>query len=162
MRKLKRLFIFILILGAAGAAAYYYFYKDVPGYKEARNLKLLAFTKEKISASVDVVCHNPNRMGLKLSRCDFDVFANGKEACKVKQNFASDIPAESDFTVPLTISFSPLKIFKPIDLLASGLQSLQSQKVDLKYKGDVFVSLVGQEIKIPVEFEENLPLKKAN
>lgn len=139
---------------------YFLLYKDYPYYKKMEQVRITSFTKDNITVKANVVCHNPNGVEVRLAGCDFKVKANGKHVSDVDQRFTTTVGAESDFTVPLTVSFSPRKIFKPKDLLGMAFISLKSKQLHMDYEGTVEVGLAGEDISIPVEYSEDIAFKK--
>ena len=146
-----------LIVGAF--VAYKLIYKDYPYYKTMKAVRVTQFTKDKISVSADVICFNPNKIGCHLAACDFEVYANGVKVSNVKQTLGTNVGPAAEFSIPLKVSFSPTKIFKPMDLLGAALNGLKSRSVKLRYLGTVDVGFAGQNIPIEVDYSESIPLE---
>ena len=143
-------------------ALYFLLYEDIPYYKKMEKVRISNFSKNDITVTADVVCHNPNGVEVRLAGVDFKVKANGKHVSDVDQRFETTIGAKSDFRVPLTVSFSPKKIFKAKDLLGMAFTSLKSKAIHMDYEGTVLVGLAGENIEIPVEYSEDISLKKGS
>lgn len=159
MKKSIKIFgigIAVLVIGAI--AAYFFLYKDYPYYKTMRAVRVTSFTKDKIAVSADVICFNPNKIGCRLASCDFEVFANGIKVSEVKQTLGTNVGPDTEFTIPLKISFNPIKIFKPTELLGAAISGLKSKSIDMRYLGSVSVGLAGQDIPIAVDYSESIPL----
>ena len=160
MKKTFRfLIIAVILLGAGAFAAYHFLYEDYPYFEKLRKVRVTQFTAQNIRVTADVVCFNPNKVGAILSDCDFDVYANGKMVSHVHQNGGAAIKADSEFFIPLTVNFSPKKVFKLKDLLGPGLATLKKKSITLRYQGTVKVALAGNDISIPVDYEDDYPLK---
>jgi LEA14-like dessication related protein len=158
-KSLRFIVIAVVLLGAGAFAAYYFLYQDYPYFQKLRKVRVTQFTAKNIRVTADVVCYNPNKVGAKLSDSDFDVYANGKLVSHVKQSGGAMIGADSEFVVPLVVNFSPKKVFKIKDLIGPGLATLRKKSITLRYKGEVKVALAGQDIGIPVDYEDDYPLK---
>lgn len=158
-KKIKIGLISIGALIAVIVALYFLLYEDIPYYKKMEQVRVSSFTKDNITVKANVICHNPNGVEVRLAGCDFKVKANGKHVSDVDQRFTTTVGAKSDFTVPLTVSFSPRKVFKAKDLIGMALISLKSKKIHMDYEGTVDVGLAGEEIVIPVEYSEDIALK---
>lgn len=141
------------------AGLYLLIYRGIPYYKTSKNFQVTKFTKDRIQVGVDVICYNPNNIAIRLSNCAFDVYANGKFAAKVNQKYGTTVAAASEFKVPLKVGFSPLKVFKARDLLGATFLSLKSKKIDLRFDGNVVVTVAGKDIEIDVDFADYLALK---
>lgn len=149
--------VFVVVIGAL--VAYFFLYEDYPYFKQLRNVRVTEFTAKNIRVTADVICFNPNQLGGVLSDSDFDIYANGKKVSHVHQHGGAKIPADHEFKIPLTVNFSPQKVFKAKDLLGPGLLLLKKKTVVLRYKGTVKVALAKNDISIPIDCEDNYPLK---
>lgn len=158
-KKLKISLITGVVLLIGFAALYFLLYEDIPYYKSMEKVRIEKFTSSGIQVKANVICHNPNSVEVKLSGFDFKIAANGKQVAVAKQVISSTISADSDFTIPLTVSFSPKKLFKLKDLLGVAFASLKSKAIHMKYDGTVTVQLLGEDIAIPVEYEEDISFK---
>ncbi len=158
-KSFKIIAIVIPALAIGVIVAYNFLYKDYPYYKTVKAVRVTGFTKDKIKVSANVVCYNPNKLGCRLTSCDFDIFANGVKVSDVKQNIGTNVAPISEFVIPLKIGFSPKKIFKPIELLGAAINGLKSKSLKLRYLGTVNVGLAGTEIPIEVDYSESIPLK---
>lgn len=158
-RKLKIAGIALGTLAVLLVGAYFLLYRGIPYFQKMEKTRITQFTKERIKISSDVVCFNPNHVSVRLADCDFDVYANGVMVAEVKQKFGTTVGADSEFRIPLNISFSPLKLFKARDLIGASFSSLKSKRIDLRYDGTVTVGLVGQDISIGVDVEDWVALK---
>ena len=159
-KKLKYAALGVVALVGVAIGLYFLRYKDYPYYKKMERLRVTNFTKDNITVTGNVICHNPNGVEVRLAGADFDVEANGKLVTEVHQTFQSTIAAESDFTVPIKASFSPKKIFKLKDLLGAAFTSLKSKAIHMRYNGVVHVGLLGEDVEIEVDYEEDIPLKE--
>ena len=158
-KKLKRsVFAGIGLLGLA-VGLYFLLYKSDPYFKKMEKLKVKTFTKDAIAITADVVCHNPNSVEVRLASTDFQVKANGKHVSDIHQTLGTTIPAESDFRLPLSVTFSPRKIFKLKDLLGVAFTSLKKKSIKMDYEGVVKVGVMGTEMAIPVEYSESIALR---
>lgn len=158
-KKIKIGLISVLALAGVAVALYFMLYEDYPYYKKMERLRVTNFTKDNITVTGDVICHNPNSVEVRLAGADFKVQANGKHVSDVHQTIGSTIPADSDFKVPIKVSFSPKKIFKLKDLLGVAFTSLKSKALHMRYDGVVHVGLLGEDIEIPVEYEDDISFK---
>ena len=132
---------------------------EKPTFKKLENIKFNSLSIKKpysVKLNADAIFNNPNSVGAKITAMDFDVFINGIKTTHIKQDVATKILAQSDFTLPI-ICTVPLKdIFK--DLKITDL--LKSQKIQYQMTGYLTINLAGVPVKVPfdVEGEEKLRL----
>jgi LEA14-like dessication related protein len=161
MKKTFRFLILgILVTGVGLFAAYYFLYDDYPYFKTLRKVRVTQFTAQNIRVTADVVCFNPNKVGAVVTDSDFDVYANGKLVSHIKQGGGAKIGADSEFSIPLVVNFSPKTIFKPMDLIGVAFISLRKKTISLRYDGVVKVALAANEVSIEVDYEDEYPLKE--
>jgi LEA14-like dessication related protein len=159
MKKTVRLIMIAVVVLSAGLyAAYYFLYQDYPYFQTLRKVKVTEFTAKNIRVTADVVCFNPNKVGATVSDSEFDVYANGKLVSHVKQGGGAKIVADGEFIIPVVVNFSPAKVFQPKDLIGVGFLALKNQNMELRYNGEVKVALAGQDISIPVDYQDDYPL----
>jgi|GEM_PF-6903396 len=159
-KRLRKILIPLGALTVIAVALFFLLYEDLPYYERMEKVRISSFTKDNITVKADVICHNPNGVEIKLSGCDFKVKANGKHVSDVSQRFATTVGAKSDFTVPLTIQFSPRKVFKPKDLLGMAFISLKKKVLHMDYEGTVLVAVAGEDVSIPVDYSEDISFKQ--
>lgn len=125
-----------------------------PEFKSMENVKFQSVMLDK-SVSVNMIAqavlHNPNPVGVTITGMDFDLFADGKKVSKVTQNVAAEMPANSDFKLPLAFSIPLAEVFK--DFKPTIKQLMGKRTVNLKVVGHLKVK-AGVEIKIPVSYED--------
>lgn len=149
----------LLDIPVIAGIAILYLLHAYPEFKGMRNLKIDHVSKEKISVSAEVELYNPNRAACELQAMNIDCFANGKKVANVSQNFSARIAGQSHFQIPLNISFSPKEVFNLKDLLGSVISTLTTRKVDLEFRGNASVVVSGVTFPVPVDYEEELPVK---
>lgn len=158
-KRLRKILIPLGALTVIAVALFFLLYEDIPYYERMERVRISAFTKDKVTVTANVICHNPNGVEIRLSSCAFKVKANGKHVSDVSQPFGTTIGAKSDFTVPITVSFSPRKVFKPRDLLGMAFISLKKKVIEMDYEGEVIVAVAGEDISIPVDYSEDISFK---
>ena len=132
-----------------------------PEFQSVKNIELIEFTDKNVVINAEAVFHNPNVYTCTLENSDIDVMVNGINVGKAKQKESTAIPANANFTMPLQIQFPPSKIFKDKNSLINlALSALGGKKIDLQYKGSVTVSVLEIPFTIPIDYTDELNLKK--
>ena len=131
-----------------------------PEFVGMHNLRITSLSSDEISLEGTAVYHNPNRVSCTLISSDIQVTANNIDIGRIEQTLDSKIPAKSDFEVPIYLSFPPSKIFESGGLLSGILSVLGNGKVDIQYKGQFTLNVLGLDIPFPIDYEEEVPLKR--
>ena len=161
MKRRTKITIALVLAFMIGISIFYFVvYRDVPYYKGFKKPRITSFTTKQIAVTADVICFNPNKVSIKLTDSEFDVYANGKHVVETKQTYGTTISADSEFKIPLKISFSPIKVFKAKDLIGAAFLSLKKKRINLRYDGKVVVSVAGAPVEIRVDYEDYVALKK--
>lgn len=132
-----------------------------PKFKTVENLKITEFNDQEVVLEGDAVIHNPNAFSIEVIATEMDVKVNDVEVGKVRQNERTEVAGNSDFRVPLIVSFPPEKVINDKGLLGGVLNAIFKKKVNVHYKGTITVSAVGLPIDVPVEAEKEMKLKKS-
>ncbi len=134
---------------------------QAPEFKNVKNVAVEELTLSNVTIKGDAVCFNPNGMGITIRATDIDVSANEVAVGKVTQELKTKVPANSDFSIPLVVSFPPKKLLsKGSGLLGGLLSALSDQKVNMHYKGTITVEVLGVGIKVPLDEQQEVLLKK--
>jgi len=103
----------------------------------------------------EALFYNPNKERMRLKEIYVDVLVNGKPSAKVRQNLKISIPAESEFSVPVSAQLS----LKELGLLDTIVNLLGGKKYDVQYAGYVRIAVHGVTIKVPFAYQEQLRLR---
>jgi|GEM_PF-1116735 len=133
-----------------------------PEFKKLNNVKFGSVMVDKgvgLNVSADALLNNPNAFGVTISKLDFEVFVDGTKVSDMVQEVSAEMPANSDFTLPLTFKV-------PLDKAFAGFrptisEMMKNRAVTIKVKGDIYVKPAGVEFKLPFEYEDtyDVPLK---
>lgn len=132
-----------------------------PEFITMQKVRVTNISAGNVTIEGDAVLRNPNAVGLDLTGIDIDVTVNEVEVGKARQtNSAVDIQANSNFTIPLAFDFKTKQVLG--DVILGVLGALIKQKVDVLYKGNIkFKALdLNLEFEVPIEYEEEIPLKE--
>lgn len=130
-----------------------------PYFKEMSDIKVQNLSLKNVTLESKLIYHNPNLVGANVKRSSIDITVNDVAVGRVEQNENIEVSANSDFELPVIISFPPKDIFQSKGLLRSALQVLANEKADVVYKGTMTISVAGVEFDIPVNYEDEVTLK---
>ena len=105
-----------------------------------------------VTLTSDAIFHNPNPIGAKVTEVDLDVFINGKQVTRVKQDLSVDMKAKSDFTLPLEFEIPLQEVYKDLKPTLGDL--FKKKKIEYKLDGDIKVGLGNVELRVPVVYED--------
>lgn len=133
-----------------------------PVFLRLENAKATNISTKKITITADALFHNPNAIGGTLTATNIDVISNDVKIATVEQNIESILPAQAEFSIPLTFSTSPKELFQKDGkgILGGVINALLDKSVKLKYKGNLTFKLAGISFDSPIDLEEVVDLKK--
>jgi len=155
MIKLFKKNVYRFIIGLSiGVIAFSCVPKEQVVFKGVKNITLEATQGEPV-LKADALFYNPNKVKMKLKEIYVDVFVNGKPSAQVRQQVKIEIPAESDFSVPVAAQLS----LKELGFLDTLVNLLGGKKYDLQYTGFVRISVHGVTLKVPFTYQEQIRLR---
>jgi len=131
-----------------------------PTFKKADNIVIKEMTYQKVTLESDLNFYNPNRIGGQVKAFDIEVVVNDINVGKAVQKDETKILAKQDFIIPTTISFPPKKILGSEGLMKSALQLFANEKANVHYSGIMTITVAGIDFDLPVDFQEEIPLKR--
>ncbi|MCK8523987.1 hypothetical protein M0D21_20590 [Aquimarina sp. D1M17] len=114
-----------------------------------------------ITLNADAIFDNPNHLGGKLSVEDIHVFVDNIDVGTISaQEF--NVPAKSEFSIPLQGTFSLSKIYEENknSLLGSVLKVIQTDSLQIQYKGVIRYHLGNFSYPYQIDKQQKVSLKK--
>lgn len=153
--KTRKLLIALILSGLFHACTA----PTAPEFEGLKDVKIAKAGVNNISLTGDALYNNPNAISGKLVNTNILVFVDGIEVTKIKQKESIDVPANSDFKVPVFISFDPKTLItENKGFLKNALKNLVKRNIELKYLGAVTIELAGIQFDVPVEYSEKVNL----
>ncbi len=131
-----------------------------PQFLKVSNVEVKEMSFDKVTINSFLHYHNPNNIKGQFKATDIKVTVNDIDVGSLKQLEKVAVPRKSDFKIPVTISFPPKDIFKKKGLLKSVLQAYANDKVALHYLGTMTFTIAGKDFKIPIDYKDDIILKK--
>jgi LEA14-like dessication related protein len=103
----------------------------------------------------NAVFFNPNKVRGKLKKIDIQIFVNGKKAASVDQKLKTVIPANAEFTVPVTVDLA----IKELGLMDTLLGMIGGKTFEIHYKGSLRLSYHGVPINVPVDYKDDVRIR---
>ncbi|HEX7014151.1 MAG TPA: LEA type 2 family protein [Cyclobacteriaceae bacterium] len=101
------------------------------------------------------VFYNPNDLRMKLRSLAVDIFVDGKKAAKIDQDLKMEIPARSEFIVPLEVTLAA----EDLSLLDTVLGMLGGRKMEVHYKGALRLNYRGMPLRVPVDYKDEVRIR---
>jgi LEA14-like dessication related protein len=156
MKKLLFILISLLTISACNTK------KMKPTFQTVKNIKVLEFSKNKVSITAALVFNNPNPVGIKMDKLNLELFVNDTKVSDITQTDKAIISSKSDFEIPIKIEYSPSSMFKndPQQLINSVAAITLSKKAELKFTGKTQFDVTGIKINVPISYKEVIEIKK--
>ena len=152
---MKKVLVFLSILLALTSCKV----NESPEYQKMENFKISKLGLRNIELKADAIFDNPNVVGISVKRTDIDVFNDSILLGKATSP-SFEVEKESEFSIPLTINFSPKKIVKQKGALGGVLNAISGKEINVTYKGIITLDIVGVEYDYDFEHTEPVQLKK--
>ena len=130
-----------------------------PVFIKIDNVKVLSFAADTIKLKAVAFFENPNDVGGKISTDEIKIFVNGVEVAQVfSEEFK--VPAKNEFSIPLTANIPTKNILNSNKkgMLGGLLNSLLSNKVKVRIKGNLHFSVFGFKKEFLVDKTEEIKL----
>ncbi|GHN00007.1 hypothetical protein WSM22_14960 [Cytophagales bacterium WSM2-2] len=129
--------------------------KDPVVFKGVKNIIVDMDNGGKPVLKGDVYFYNPNKLKMKLKTVDVILLVDGTKSAEVKQDLNVLIPAQSDFSVPITAQLA----LKEGGLLNTVLGLIGGKKYEVTFTGYIRVGVHGIKIKVPVSQKQEIKLR---
>lgn len=158
MKTLKLLSLSLLLAGVSACTK-----PSAPSFKKLQNVKITQARKDSITLTAQALYYNPNIIGGKVLGADINVFINDVPVGKLNQTEQIAIPKESEFEVPIAITFNPKQVFKNNrGFLQQALKSFFKNELAVKYDGTATMEILNVPFKVPVNYTDTVRLKLTN
>jgi LEA14-like dessication related protein len=124
-------------------------------FKGVKNIEVRMDDTQEPLLTAEAFFYNPNKIKMKLKEVNVDVLVNGKLSAKVRQNLKLVIPAQADFSTPISAHLS----LKELGLLDTIINLMGGKKYEIQYVGFVRIAVHGVTIKVPVKHKEELRIR---
>ena len=129
-------------------------YEEPITFVRLQEVKVNGVENGDLLLSAKAVFDNPNSVQKKKKKVDIVVLHKGDTLAIVHQTQKLKVPANDQFSVPLSMKIDINKLQKG---LLSNLASLISKRaVELEFKGSIKISSWGVSQKVPVDYSEKV------
>lgn len=153
MRKLKNTIVLLSIFSLFGCMEY----KEVE-LVEVKQVAVRVFSMKEIRLVVYMQIHNPNNYKIAITEADMELFVKGKKIGNAKLDNTIVLPKNSN-EVYEALVFTPMNEMQT-NAIPIILSVIGQSTVPVHVKGYVKGKVKGVAKKIPVEFTDNVRLKR--
>ncbi|MDX1629566.1 MAG: LEA type 2 family protein, partial [Fulvivirga sp.] len=111
--------------------------EEPPVFKGVDNIRVNKVQGTTAFLNADAHFYNPNDVKMKLKRVDVGVHLDGKPVGLIEESIRVNIPAKSDFKIPLDATFD----LKDSGLIKNLLSMLGGKSRTVRYKGYIRVAV---------------------
>jgi len=133
---------------------------EKPQFINVENVHVVRADMDSVILTADANFHNPNDISGTLASDDLMVLINDIEMAKVT-SIPFKVPANKDFTIPLTVSMETKKVLEEQggSLLGGILNTIMQKKLKVQYKGNIKYKVLGFSHSYPVDKTEEIKIK---
>ena len=152
-----RLLLWVILAKAAGMTIQACNSPESPEYRRLEDVKVQRIGTASYEVNGNVIYNNPNRISGTLKSLELDYWLNDLAVGKLDTVLDIEIPANSDFAIPVYYRFnvSELKLNK--EVLKTLISAVLDKKVNLRYTGEADIKIAGIRFKVPIDNEEEVP-----
>lgn len=131
-----------------------------PTFKYIDSIEVTNISLDRVTLNANAVFNNPNNLKGKLSINDIHLFVDDMDIGSVSAK-QFDVPAKTEFTIPLQGTFSLSKVYKENknDILGSILKVIQTDSITVQYKGSIKYYLGNFSYPYTIDKEQKIRLR---
>ena len=155
--------LFLVVIAVSG----YFIYQKAsnftnPEFLRLENVRFKNVTLPpdlKITFVSDAIIHNPNSHGITISKVDFDVIVDGKETTHFQQDLEVEMPANSEFSLPLSfeVPIAKKEFFQNFKDVLSG--AWKKQSIQIRTVGTITIRAARIQLDLPFDDENEYRLE---
>ena len=126
-------------------------------YISFEHLKVVKLGFPNSTVSLNVICYNPNKFGLQLTRLETDVFVNKEYLGKATLDSSLTVPRRDTFFIPVKMEVKMGATMTSLLQLINS--SADSTTLLIKLEGKAKLKKGGLFLNYPISFEEMKVLK---
>lgn len=124
-----------------------------PTVLRVENVDVKRFDKKAVHLAADMVLHNPNAFALELAKADLKAIVDEVELATISQAYDTDMPANSDFKMPIELTMDLEKLYgdNPVAAIGKAMQIMADRKLDVRFVGTIKAGSDGFKLDVPVD-----------
>ena len=129
---------------------------EKPTVERIEGVELVQVSTKQLEVNAFMVLKNPNRFALDLEKADLKAIVDDIEIASILQTYETEMPANSEFRMPVNIDMDLEKLYRdnPLDAVSKGLKILNDRSLPVHFVGDIAVGKGSAKVTVPVDQTE--------
>jgi LEA14-like dessication related protein len=126
---------------------------EEPTLERVEDVEILTLNKSKVEINASMILKNPNSFALDLDKAELVAMLDDVEVANIDQTYETEMPARSEFKMPVYINMDLDKLYNdnPLQALAKGLEIMSDRKLDVKFQGTIKVGKGVAKVSVDVD-----------
>tara|TARA_Y100000385_G_C12918057_1_gene561295 strand:- start:533 stop:919 length:387 start_codon:yes stop_codon:yes gene_type:complete len=106
-----------------------------PTFEGVENVVLEEMSTKNLVVKAEMIINNPNPFALDLEEADMYAIVEGIELARINQTFGTEMPANQNFRMPVSIDMDLTKLYAddPLGAISKGLKIMNEKRLDVLF-----------------------------
>ena len=106
-----------------------------PTFEGVENVVLEEMSTKNLVVKAEMIINNPNPFALDLEEADMYAIVEGRELARINQTFGTEMPANQNFRMPVSIDMDLTKLYAddPLGAISKGLKIMNEKRLDVLF-----------------------------
>jgi len=129
---------------------------EEPTVERIEKVDIEKLTSKQVIGTADMVLKNPNGFALDLAATDLVALSEGIQLATIKQTYDTQMPANSEFKMPIRLEIDLQKLYEddPLGALGKGMQIYSKRELELNFVGTIQVGKGSAKLSVPIDQTE--------
>jgi len=127
-----------------------------PTIEKIEDVDIIEMSKSKLELNAYMILKNENSFALDLAKANLVAYVDEVELATIDQAYDTEMPAKSNFRMPINIKMDLDKLYRknPVAALGKGLQIMSDRKLEVHFKGTINIGKGVAKISVPIDQKE--------
>lgn len=127
-----------------------------PTIEKIEDVDIIEMSKSKLELNAYMILKNENAFALDLAKANLVAYVDEVELATIDQAYDTEMPAKSNFRMPINIKMDLDKLYRknPVAALGKGLQIMSDRKLEVHFKGTINIGKGVAKISVPIDQKE--------
>ncbi len=124
-----------------------------PTFEGLENVVLEEMGTKNLVVKAEMIINNPNPFALNLEEADMYAIVEGIELARINQIFGTEMPANQNFRMPVSIDMDLTKLYAddPLGAISKGLKIMSEKRLDVLFQGEIKVGKGKAMVSVPID-----------
>ena len=126
---------------------------EEPTLERVEDVEVITMNKSKVEINASMILNNPNSFALDLDKADLVAKLDDVEIANIDQTYETEMPANSEFKMPVYINMDLDKLYNdnPLQAIAKGLEIMSDRQLDVTFQGTIKVGKGFAKVSVAVD-----------